>query len=355
MEKKYDLHLVYFQRSSVMGFSRIPILFLFTVAILIGCDSDTKDDVLDIVEGPDRGTIEVSRMGVNAFGDKAEFGSPCEQYAEVVNTLGLRFIRLLFHWNDAVQPSPSEPINFGFYDEIIGCLPPGSDALIVVEGLPSWMAAPENWSVGGNPRLTFVERWFKPVLERYGIQPRVVGFQVWNEPNMVANPDNSTLNIAVSPENYVELLAAAYSVGKDVAADKLILNAATTAIAQDYPSSLNYNRALKEAGVLQFIDVYAIHYYGKQIENVVDGVRGFLNGIPRPIWITESGAQGASKQLEYVEEIWPYLRSQISGIDRIYYYQYASSEPRDSSYGLRLSDPQFPVSDLWIYLRDQAK
>ncbi|MBX7145266.1 MAG: cellulase family glycosylhydrolase, partial [Oligoflexia bacterium] len=46
----------------------------------------------------------------------------------------------------------------------------------------------------GNPRLTFVEKWVRQVIQRYKGSPRVVGWEIWNEPNMVANQDNITLD-----------------------------------------------------------------------------------------------------------------------------------------------------------------
>jgi len=83
-----------------------------------------------------------------------------------------------------------------------------------------------------------------------------------------------------------------------------------------------------------------------------DGVADFLNSLSKPIWITESGIQG-SEQLPYVETVWPFLREKVSGIDRIYYYQYANPGSATNNYGMRTTDAQFPVSDLYVFLRDR--
>jgi O-glycosyl hydrolase len=187
------------------------------------------------------------------------------------------------------------------------------------------------------------------VVERYGNNGRVVGFQVWNEPNQ-ANQANSNLGLIDNAAAYVELLKMGHHVIRATAPTKLIVSAATTSINQNYPGSLDYNRAMRDAGAQEYMDIWAIHYYGKQYENLVrpDGVRDFVNGLSKPIWVTESGAQGVSQQLAYGEEVWPYLKEKIPSIERIY----QASSP-DSSYGLRNLSGDQPVSDLYVWLRDR--
>lgn len=338
------------------------LLLLVACFCCLACNSDDRDkisdaienpdDIADIIDGVDRKPIDVSRTGVNAFGNKSQFGSPCSQYAEVQNTLGLRYIRLLFQWNDAVQPAPGASPSFGFYDELASCIPAGTEAVVVLAGVPSWMVDNANW-IDGNPRTTFVERWVRPVVSRYRRNGRITAFQIWNEPNRDVDSDNSVLDVLTSPTNYVEMLARAYSVVKDLAPGKMVVNAATTSLVQNFPDTLNYNKAMRDAGVENFVDVYAIHYYGMQFEKFLGGGRDFLRGLSRPIWITESGQQGVNKQLSYVETVWPYLREQVSGIDRIFYYQFASETAPEEAFGLKTTSAEFPVSDLYIHLRDR--
>lgn len=315
---------------------------------------DVIDDITDVAQDPPRRTINTSIMGVNAFANDQRFGSISSQFLEVRDTMRLQHARLLFAWNDQVQPNPAASPDFSFYDELLRSLPAGIDALIVVTGVPSWMSDPANW-IENNPRRTFVERWVSQVVTRYGANPKIAGWQIWNEPNNASDPNNSTLELLNSPENYVEMLALASNASKQAAPSRLVLNAATTAINQNFPASVDYNRAMRDAGAQSLIDVWAIHYYGKQYENVVrpDGVGEFLNGLGVPIWITESGAQGVNAQLEYVERTWPYLLEQAPGIARIYYYQFTDATASATTYGLRNLDPAAPVSDLYIYLRDR--
>lgn len=318
----------------------------------IGDAIDNPSDISDIIEGIDRKPIDTTRMGVNAFGNKPAFGSPCAQFAEVRDTLKLKYIRILFQWNNAVHPSPDSPISYGFYDDLARCIPAGTDALVVLTGLPTWMGDRNNW-IDGNPRTTFVERWVRPLINRYASNRRIIGFQIWNEPDFDTDADNSILEMVDNPENYVEMLARAHSISKDIAPGKLVVNATTTGLVQRFPATLNYNIAMRDAGIQNFTDVYAIHYYGMQFEKFIAGARGFLQSLSRPIWITESGIKGMTQQLAYVETVWPYLREQVPGIDRIYYYQFGSETAPEDSFGLRNTSPTSPVSDLYIFLRDR--
>lgn len=335
------------------------LMFMAMVGLgLIGCDSDSVEDTIDAIDSsindPERRTIDTSRMGVNAFANDSRFGSIAAQYREVQDVLRLRYVRILFAWSDQVQPAPSEAPNFSFYDDIVAALPEGVEALVVLTNVPAWMSDSTNW-INDNPRTTFVERWVRPVVNRYRNNPRITAFQIWNEPNTTIFPENEVLSVTNSPDNYLELLAGAYSVIRDRAPGKAVVMAATTAINQNFPSTINYNKALRDGGAEQFADVWAIHYYGKQYEQVVrsDGIANFLNELERPIWMTESGAEGVDKQLEYVEKTWPFLRERISGIDRIFYYQFTSSRPANETYGLRTLDQNQPVSNLYTWLRDR--
>lgn len=326
---------------------------LISFALLIGCGAkDSIDDLINSVD-PDRKPIDISITGVNAFGNDQRFGSIGSQYNEISSTLGLHHVRVLFAWNDSVQPSPNSQPNFSFYDTIIDSIPAGTDVLILVTGLPSWMQNGAN-HIDGNPRKTFAQQWVSAIAARYGSNPKVSSIEIWNEPNMVSNADNTTLGIAQSPSNYVEMLGFSYSIVKDVAPRLLVVSAATTAINQNYPETKGYNQDMQSAGAESFCDIWGVHYYGKQFENVVrnNGIQDFLNSVSRPIWVTESGAQGVNEQLPYVETTWPFLREKISRIQRFYYYQFSEDTPPDITYGLRNLSAAAAVSDLYVYLRD---
>lgn len=320
----------------------------------IGCNSSDVKTAIDIADGIPRRPIDTSILGINAFNNDARFGSIRAQFLEVRDVLRLRYVRILMSWNDAVQPSPGSSINFSFYDDLAANLPSGVEALVVVTGVPSWMRNAGNW-IDGNPRRTFVELFFSAVVARYGGNSRITAFQAWNEPNNPSFAENSVIEVLNSPENFVELVAFARNAIDQNAPGRLLLPGATTAINQNFSSTLNYNRAMRDAGMQSFVDRWAIHYYGKQYENLVQdgGVADFLNGLDRRIWVTESGAQGVNSQLAYGEEVWPFLTEQVPGIERIYVYQFTEDSPAMSTYGLRNPDAGMPVSDLYVFLRDR--
>jgi hypothetical protein len=332
---------------------------IILAAVMAACNSSTRDQIkegIDIADGVPRKEIDRSITGVNAFFNDSRYGSTSQQYNEITRTLGIRHIRVLMSWNDAVQPSPGAAPNFGLYDEIVSSAPAGTDLLVILTDVPSWMANSSNWD-DGNPRLTFVRRWVEPVVRRYGSSGRISAWQIWNEPNFAGRSDNAILGLDTDPNNFIELMGHAYPRCKDLAPGKLVLNGATTAINQNFPGTLDYNRALRDGGVTAFTDVFAIHYYGRQYENVVrgGGVQDFLESIGEPIWVTESGAQGTTEQLKYVEQTWPFLKDKIPGIARFYYYQMYDTNNPATTYGLRNPSTTAPVSDLYLYLRDGVR
>lgn len=334
--------------------SKIRVAFacaLFCLAL--GCQAkDAIEDAIDIIN-IDRKPINTSKTGVNAFVNDGRFGSINSQFREVQSTLRLGFVRVLMAWDDNVQPSPNSQPDFSFYDSIIANVPSGMDVLIVLTDIPNWMKDSSNW-IDGDPRKTFVELWVRKVASRYQGNGAVSALQIWNEPNMAANSENGVLGLE-SPLNYVSMLSQAHRVVKSIAPSKRVVNAATTSINQNYPDSLIYNQQMKDAGAEGVVDVWAIHYYGKQFERVVTdgGVADFLNAVSKPIWVTESGAQGVNNQLPYVEEAWPFLSEKIPGIDRFYYYQFTEASAPETTYGLKNLSTAAPVSDLYVYLRDR--
>ena len=328
-------------------------MLMLSLVVLGGCNTPSLDDAADLANGVERRPIDASILGLNAFFNDGRFGSIESQFSDITQTLRLGHVRILFNWDDSAAPSPSSDPVFPLIDAILENAPQGTDALIIITGLPSWMRQKENW-IDGDAGVTFVEKCVRPAAARYRAHPRVTGFQIWNEPNMASNPDNGVMGFA-DPVQYVAMLARASSVIRDLAPGKLVLNAATTAINQHFPETRDYNRAMRDAGAASFVDAWAAHYYGAQYENVIrdGGVAEFLNGLGKPIWFTESGAQGVNAQLPYGERTWPYLQEHIDRLERIYVYQYAEATAPESTYGLRNLSAAAPVSDLYVWLRDR--
>jgi hypothetical protein len=301
-----------------------------------------------------RKQIDTSLMGVNAFVNDSRFGTIKSQFEEVRDTLRLKYVRVLFTWDDNVQPSPTSPPNFSFYDDIAKNIPRGTQALVILTGVPSWVSDSANWS-GGSARVTFIRKWVSKVIPRYQKNSQIKAYQIWNEPNDSSNALNDVMGFTESPETYVDMLKRASKVIRKQKKRKRVVSAATTAINQGYPRALDYNRAMRDAGAERAIDFWGVHYYGSHYENVLrsGGVSDYLNGLSKPIWMTESGATGINEQLEYVERTWPFLKEEIPGIVRFYLYQFTDATEAEETYGLKNLTPGFTISDLYIYLRDR--
>lgn len=319
------------------------LLFLF----IFGCAADAKDLIEVVMDPPSRETIDRSRVGINNFFADSTFGTTREQFLEMRDTLGVNYVRVLFAWTDGVQDSYNGDRFYGFYDEIVENIPAGMDVMVVLAHAPSWISSLS----ASEARNAFVEQWVRPTVERYAGTPGIVGWQIWNEPDNPVGVSDATL-VLTDPANYFELLKAGSEVVHSVDPGKLVITAASRSIQQNGKANLNYNKDLRDLGAEEYADVWAIHYYGEQYEKVVDGVDDFLNGLSLPIWLTESGQQGPNNQLAYVETAWPFLIEKVPGIARTYYYQFAEDTAIDANYGLRTTDPSFPVSDLYVYLRD---
>ncbi|OVE80303.1 hypothetical protein BVY02_00780 [bacterium J17] len=344
-------------QSSRFRFS-LTIIFLILLSLSSSSCGSSTDDIIDVIDTeldpPSRKTIDVSRMGVNNFFVNPEFGTIANQYLDIRDNLGISNIRVLFAATNDVIPTPDSGVNFAFFDDVIEAIPAGINVLVVLSHTPDWMADPANW-IDGNPRTTWVEKFLRPVVERYSGRPGIIAWEVWNEPDLTVVASDTALGLE-DPNLYFDLLNQSVAVIRSTDPSKLILQAATESIQQSFPDKLDYNRVLRDLGAANLIDVWNIHYYGEQFEKVVisGGVADFLGSINKPIWITESGERGPNNQLAYVETAWPFLRDEINGISLIFYYEYGSPIPADINYGLYTTDPAFPVSDLQLFLAGNA-
>lgn len=331
------------------------LFFALSISLSLSACGDAAD-LLDLaLDPPERKPIDTNRMGVNNFFVDSEFGTIEEQWSEIKNTLRIKHVRVLLAWTTGVQPSPEAEPNYSFFDNILSTIPSGMDVVVVLAHTPSWMANPSNWS-SGNARATWVNRWLRPTVSRYASVGSIIGFEVWNEPDLTVVPSDTALGLE-DPANYAEMLALSSNVIRESAPGKLVVLAATKSIQQNFPTALRYNKELQKLGAESLVDVWNVHYYGSSWESVVtsNGVADFLNGLSvSSLWITESGEKGPNNQLAYVETAWPYLREKVPGIDRIYYYQFGETvTPVENNYGLRTVDPAFPISDLYVFLRDR--
>lgn len=287
--------------------------------------------------------LDRSRMGVNAFFNQSGYGSIEEQHQDIAENLEIQYVRILLAWSDQIQPTPESPIDWSFYDAIINSAPMGTKLLPVITHTPSWFSDSSNWDPEG-PRPTWARLWLEPVINRYRDVPGIIGWEVFNEPDLLTVQSDSVLELD-KPENYVELLSESSEIIKRDTPNVPIVVAATEAINQSWPTHLNYNQKLVKLGAAELVDVWNIHYYSKNFERVVvpDGIEDFVNSLNMPVWVTESGHDGLVGQLDYVRIVWPFLRERMPSIEYIFHYQYTDNAP-SSNFGMRTPNG---VSDIY--------
>lgn len=328
--------------------------FVFIVTVLlVGCGSG--GDFEEVSRSAAVSFPQSSWFGLSAFANDPRFGSIPSQFLEVQQKLRVDKVRILLDWNDQVQPDPSLPPYFHFYDQIIDGLPPGMEALVILTDVPSWMHDSANWD-NGDPRATFVNRWASVVMERYATVKAITAWEIWNEPDDGHRSDNHALDLDGSPSNYVSLLSLAHAASRRITPEKLVVMGATTSIVDDYPSKLTYNQAARDAGAESFVDVWGVHFYGRDLDTFAsaNGPAEFLNSLHVPIWVTETGAKGYDQQLGYAQQVWPFLRDSVPGIARIYGFQFTEDSSPGTTYGLRNLDGSSPYSDLYLYLAQRS-
>lgn len=148
------------------------------------------------------------------------------------------------------------------------------------------------------------------VAPRPGI-PRAGEFalQVLNEP---------THFLGIDPAAYVqEFLRPVNAFFKLRSPELQIVSAAEVGNVQ----GLYREREMLEAGLEAHCDRAAYHVYSRELI----GPLGEL--VRRPIWITESGTGQTSQHLAWVREVFPRLRSEIRGVERVFYYVLYDLEP----------------------------
>lgn len=80
-------------------------------------------------------------------------------------------------------------------------------------------------------------------------------------------------------------------------------------------------RALLEAGLEAHCDRVAYHVYSRSLPPLLAGL------VERPVWITESGAEGTPNHLPWLRDVFPEMRDRIGGVERIFFYVLFDRDP----------------------------
>ncbi len=144
-----------------------------------------------------------------------------------------------------------------------------------------------------------------PAVARAGL----FSLQVMNEP---------VHSLGLTPEEYVrELLRPVNTNFKLRNPELLIASAAEVGNVE----GLLRVRAMLEAGLEAHCDRVAYHVYSSRLPPLLSGLTR------RPVWITESGADGTAGHLGWFRDVFPELRKGIAGVERVFFYVLFDPDP----------------------------
>ena len=201
-------------------------------------------------------------------------------------------------------------------------------AIAVLTALPQWVKA------SPNKEALYVDKFIKVVANTFKGSNSIIGYQIWNEPNDASNDDNGILGFS-DPQKYFELVQKAAPAIKAISPNKLVLNASTTSIIQNYRDTISYNEKLMSLGIESYIDKYAFHYYGDPYTTLLRpyGALEFLKSVSIPLWVTEVGTPHFDKHSSYAKIKIPYLLSRLGNLERVFWYQFDGG-PGDKEYNI---------------------
>jgi hypothetical protein len=322
------------------------LLFLLPVLTISACGTGgDADDLRDLLFG-NGDTIPSGILGVQNELRNNPKGSFDAQMQDIRFTLGLRHVRSSFTFDEFYLANEGAQPNFSRFDAILAAIPEGVDLLPILAYAPGWLANRPDW------KDVFVNRYVIPVLDRYGQDPRIAGWEIWNEPDAFCDGGRAAPPgvLQCNASDYVDLVA---RVSPEIRgrSNAPVVGAATVSINQGSQKNFNYNKDMVAAGLLPLIDVYNFHWYSVQLAKLsFGGIADFLNSTGKPVWDTESGKQGSTRQLSFASEVFPALVDKIDRLERIYIFTYFDGAPSKNTFGLVSAEGI--ESDLYQFLRD---
>jgi hypothetical protein len=238
-----------------------------------------------------------------------------EPVAQLAADAGFDTVVQVFPWRD-LNPRP------GFYDWEAGdymvrtARAHGLDLVVRLDMPPDWAIVPDECAQGGFPFDPDAYTDFvAAVAERY--QGYILGYIIWNEPNLAAEWSRSGGDLqhhwesyqgwVARPEDYVSLLCTAQARVRAFDPEVLIVGGGLAPTNEFSPRAMDdrvFLRQMYEAGAADCFDVLATHDYGYGFApDDARGAHGGLNlarildlrdialdyGDAKPVWITELG------------------------------------------------------------------
>lgn len=337
---------------------------------------------------------DVAPYGANFFLEREADPWVRRKTVEMAREAGIRWAKQQFLWAH-IEPEPGA-FDFDAYDDIVELYRENDMEVIArLDWPPAWVTkadwVPESFASEGNaPPADPADyaRFVAATVAHFG--NRVRFYQIWNEPNLVAewgfNPSHP-----VNPAEYVSLLAPAAAAARSVNENVVILsaplamNVESTDLAGNM-SDLDYLRGMYEAGAAEHFDVLSANAFGmdeppeappgadhlnfRRVELQRELMREF-DDEDTPIWLNEYGwnaAPATAKEaiwrsvdegdqaawtvdgVRWADEHWPW-----AGVMSLWYFrQWGGLEPDRAVYYFRLVDVDFTPRRVYSAIQADA-
>jgi hypothetical protein len=343
--------------------------------------------------GPDvsNGAAQPNPLGVNVFLEQEPDPRVRQRSLELLQAAGVGWIRQQLPW-EQLEPTAKgvyvDPTYGGstwakFDDIIERANALGIQVVFRIDTSPRWARSPDARD-GESPPVNDQDYWdfLTAVATRY--QGRVLGYQIWNEPNLSIEWGGQPPNAA----DYDRLLAGAADRIRAADPNAVVLMAALAPTLTEDASAENeliYLQQLYDIGIPSSVDALAVQAYGLRggpDDPRIDRsdvtfsrpelVRQLMvqNGdAGRPIWATEVGwnvnppsmpvqrfgrvtpilqARYTARVFDRVETDWPWMQRLA-----VWYWKRPDASNGDQDwYWFRIADPAFQLQPAYFALRD---
>lgn len=238
-----------------------------------------------------------------------------EVIAPVIAAGGFDTVVQVFPWRD-LQPAPDRYVWDAADSMVRTAQTYHLDLVVRLDMPPAWALLPEEYSYGGIPfDLNAYADFVAAIAERY--RGYVLGYIVWNEPNLAAEWSRSGGDVnqhweaydgwVARPADYVYVLCQAQERLRAADPDALIVAAGMAPTNEMSPRAMDdreFLRGMYAAGAKECFDVLSVHDYGYglspeapremddglNLARILDVREIMLSyGDDRPVWITELG------------------------------------------------------------------
>jgi polysaccharide biosynthesis protein PslG len=320
---------------------------------------------------------DVHPYGANFFLEREADTWTQRKTVELAAEAGLRWAKQQFLWSE-IERQPGV-YDWSKYDRIVDLYRShGLEVIARLDWSPAWVRGDYQPGLNNPPdNVADFARFVGEVVKHF--RGRVRFYQLWNEPNLLAEWGNR-LDHPVSPAEYVGLLAPASKAARAADPNVVILTAplainAETVQQAGNMSDLTYLDGMYKAGAAPYFDILAANAFGmdrspdeapgpdrlnfRRVElqrqimarNGDGGKAIWFNeygwnaapatlGASRLIWGRVSEDQQAAWTTEgvaWARDHWPW-----SGVFNIWYFrQWGGKTPAEADYYFRMVDPDF--------------